>query len=56
MSFSVRNHSINKKSIWFFNQWLFWHESNTKLAKMIILLIENENNNQALHSELLRLS
>jgi len=33
-----------KKSIWSFNQWLFWHELNIKLAKTIILLIEDKNN------------
>ncbi len=40
----------------FFSQWSFWHELNVELAEMIILLIEDENDNQALHSKLLRLS
>ncbi len=56
MSFSVNDHSINKKSTWFFNQWSFWHELNVELAEMIILLIEDENDNQALHLKLLCLS
>ncbi len=41
MSFSVNDHSINKKSTWFFDQWSFWHESNIRLVEMIILLIQN---------------
>ena len=53
MSFSVNDYLINKKSIWFFNQWSFWHELNIKLAEMIILLIEDENDDQVLHSKLL---
>ncbi len=56
MSFSVNDHLIDKKSTWSFNQWSFWHELNIELAEMIILLIEDKNNDQALHSKLLRLS
>jgi hypothetical protein len=43
MSFSVNDHLIDKKSIWSFSQWSFWHELNVKSVKMIILLIEDEN-------------
>ncbi len=56
MNFSVNDHLIDKRSIWSFNQWLLWHESNVELAEMIILLIEDENDDQALHLKLLHLS
>ncbi len=56
MNFSVNDHLIDKKSTWSFDQWTLWHELNVELAEMIILLIEDENDNQALHSKLLRLS
>ncbi len=49
MSFSVNDHSIDKRSIWSFDQWSFWHELNIELAEMIILLIKDENDDQALH-------
>ena len=53
--FSVNDHSIDKKSTWSFDQWTLWHESNIELAEMIILLIKDENDNQALHLKMLRL-
>jgi len=56
VNLSVNDHSIDKKSIQSFDQWSLWYESNIKLIKMIILLIEDENDNQMLHSKLLRLS
>ncbi len=55
MSFSVNDHLIDKKSTWSFDQWSLWHELNVELAEMIILLIEDENDDQVLHSKLLRL-
>ncbi len=39
----------------FLSQWSLWHELNIELTEMIILLIEDVNDDQALHSKLLRL-
>ncbi len=55
MSFSVNDHLIDKRSTWSFDQWSLWHELNIELTEMIILLIEDVNDDQALHSKLLRL-
>ncbi len=56
MNSSVNDYLIDKKSIWSFDQWTLWHELNIELAEMIILLTEDENDDQALHLKLLRLS
>ncbi len=46
MSFSVNNHSIDKRSTWSFDQWSFWHELNIELAETIILLFQMSNDTQ----------